>query len=176
VSQIGVILVALALGYALGGALADRFRRVSFLAILLTPAGLMTFLIPTFAARLIDAVIMRHPVGHNIHLLWQKLDPVIGSSVVFLLPCFGLATLSPYMIRLSTRRLAHVGRISGLIIAASTIGSIAGVFISGYVLIDQMSVPNIFRAVGALTFLLGVACLFMDKWFTQTEVALEGSP
>src|SRR5687767_12783344 len=79
VSQIGVILIALALGYALGGALADRFRRVSFLTLLLAPAGLMTFFIPNFASRLIDAVIMRHPVGRDIPLLWQKLDPVIGS-------------------------------------------------------------------------------------------------
>jgi MFS family permease len=170
VSQIGVILIALALGYALGGALADRFQRVSFLAVLLAPAGLITFLIPNFASRLIDAIIMRHPIGHNIPLVWQKLDPVIGSALIFLLPCFGLATLSPYMIRLSTRHLAHVGRISGLIIAASTIGSIAGVFVSGYVLIDHMAVPNIFRAVGALTFFLGVACLFMDRWFARTDV------
>ena len=169
VSQIGVILIALALGYGVGGALADRFQRISFLAALLAPAGLITFFIPNFAAHLIDAIIMRHPLDRNIPLLWQKLDPVIGSSLIFLLPCFGLATLSPYMIRLSARHLAHVGKISGLIIAASTIGSIAGVFVSGYVLIDQVAVPNIFRAVGALTFLLGIACLFMDRWFAQRE-------
>jgi predicted MFS family arabinose efflux permease len=76
------------------------------------------------------------------------------------------------MIRLSTRHLAHVGKISGLIIAASTIGSIAGVFVSGYVLIDHMAVPNIFRAVGALTFFLGVACVFMDRWFAQPKPIL----
>lgn len=173
VSQIGVILIALALGYGVGGALADRFQRISFLAALLAPAGLITFFIPNFAARLIDAIIMRHPMDRNIPLLWQKLDPVIGSSLIFLLPCFGLATLSPYMIRLSTRHLAHVGKISGLIIAASTIGSIAGVFVSGYVLIDQMAVPNIFRAVGALTFLLGLACLSMDRWFRNDPVGDE---
>lgn len=167
VSQIGIILVALALGYAVGGALADRFQRVSFLAALLVPAGLITFFIPNFAARLIDAIIMRHPVDRAIPLLWQKLDPAIGSALVFLLPCFGLATLSPYMIRVAARHLAHVGKISGLIIAASTLGSIAGVFVSGYVLIDQMSVPNIFRAMGALTCVLGLACLFMDRWFKE---------
>src|SRR5436189_3055087 len=73
VSQIGVILIALALGYAVGGALADRFQRTSFLAVLLIPAGLVTFFIPSFAARLIDAIIMRHPIDRNIPLLWQKL-------------------------------------------------------------------------------------------------------
>ena len=167
VSQIGMILVALALGYAIGGALADRFQRLSFLAVLLVPAGLMTFFIPNYAPRLINAIIMRHPIDHSIPVVWQKLDPAIGSALIFLLPCFGLATLSPYMIRLATRHVAHVGRISGGIIAASTVGSIAGVFISGYILIDQMTVPSIFRAMGVVTAALGVLCAVMDKRFRE---------
>jgi MFS family permease len=162
VSQIGVILIALALGYWVGGTLADRYQRMSFLAVLLVPAGLLTLLIPNFAHRLIQAIVLRHPTDREISLLWQKLDPVIGSSLIFLLPCFVLATLCPYMIRLVTQRLTHVGRTSGLIIAASTAGSIAGVFMSGYVLIDHMSVSNIFRATGALTVLLGLICLLAD--------------
>ena len=49
VSQIGVILIALALGYWIGGTLADRYQRMSFLAVLLFPAGLFTFLIPNLS-------------------------------------------------------------------------------------------------------------------------------
>src|SRR5512136_447311 len=87
VSQIGVILIALALGYYVGGTLADRYRRVSFLTVLLAPAGLITLLIPNFADRLIDAIILRHPTDRSIPALWQKLDPVIGSALIFILPC-----------------------------------------------------------------------------------------
>lgn len=169
VSQIGMIMVALALGYAIGGALADRFQRLWFLAVLLVPAGIMTFFIPNYAPRLMEAIIMRHPIDRNIPLFWQKVDPALGSAFIFLLPCFGLATLSPYMIRLATRHLAHVGRISGSIIAASTVGSIAGVFISGYVLIDAMTVPNIFRTMGVVTGVMGVGCVFIDKWFRGND-------
>jgi len=167
ISQIGVILIALALGYYVGGALADKLRRVAFLAALLLPAGLLTFLIPNFAGSLLEAIILRHPTDRNIPLVWQKLDPAIGSCLIFLLPCFVLATLSPYMIRLATQTVAHVGRTSGWIIAASTVGSIAGVFVSGYVLIDQMTLANIFRATGALTAGLGLMCVFMDRWFRE---------
>ena len=165
VSQIGVILTALALGYFAGGALADRWQRTAFLVWLLVPVGLFTFLIPTFAGGLIEAIIRRHPTGQTIPAVWQKLDPVIGSTLIFLLPCFVLATLSPYMVRLATRRLTHVGRISGLIYSASTVGSIAGVFVSGYVLIDHMAVSNIFRTTGVLTVLLGLFCLAVDRCF-----------
>src|SRR5215510_7536420 len=59
ISQIGVILIALALGYAIGGALADRFRRAAFLAAPLGVAGLVTVLIPNFTRPLLDAIVMR---------------------------------------------------------------------------------------------------------------------
>lgn len=167
ISQIGVILVALALGYAIGGRLADRFRRMAFLAAPLAAAGIATLFIPTFTPPLIDAIVGRHPAGQAIPPLWIKLDPVLGSTVVFFLPCFVLATLSPYMIRISSRQLEHVGTISGLIYAASTVGSIAGVFVSGYVLIDYLSVPTIFRATGALTLFLAAVSLTADRWMTK---------
>jgi predicted MFS family arabinose efflux permease len=75
-----------------------------------------------------------------------------------------LAMLSPYMIRLATHSLAQVGRSAGFIIAASTVGSIAGVFVAGYVLIDEMSISTVFRVMGGLTILLGVLCVGMDRW------------
>jgi MFS family permease len=166
VSQIGVVLVALALGYYLGGALADRWQRLSFLVALLVPAGVLLWLIPTCAAWLIGVIISRHPVDQPIPLLWQKLDPVLGSALIFLVPCVVLAMLSPYMIRLATQSITQLGRSSGFIIAASTFGSIVGVFVSGFILIDHMKVSNIFRVMGVLTITLGLLCVALDSWFT----------
>jgi MFS family permease len=164
ISQIGVILIALALGYAIGGALADRFQRATFLAVPLAGAGLFTLFIPAFTEPVVSAIVMRHPLEHAVPPLWQKLDPVLGSTLVFFLPCFVLAILPPYMIRLVSRRLEHVGTISGLIYAASTVGSIAGVFVSGYILIDYLAIADIFRATGALTLVLAAISLGMDRW------------
>jgi hypothetical protein len=113
---------------------------------------------------LINLIITRHPVDQPIPLLWQKLDPVMGSALIFLMPCVVLAMLSPYMIRLSTQSLAQVGRSSGFIIAASTVGSIAGVFVAGFVLIDQMKLSHIFQLMGGLTVLLGLLCAGLDPW------------
>ena len=162
ISQIGVILIALALGYGIGGALADRFRRAGFLAAPLTGAGVVTLLIPNFTPPLVQAIVMRHPLDRDIPALWQKLDPVFGSTLVFFLPCFVLAVISPYMIRVAARQLERVGTISGLVYAASTVGSIAGVFVSGYVLIDY-SLSAIFRVTGALILFLAGLSLVMDR-------------
>ena len=176
VSQIGVVLVALALGYYLGGALADRWQRLSFLVALLVPAGVLLWLIPTCAAWLIGVIISRHPMDQPIPLLWQKLDPVLGSALIFLVPCVALATLSPYMIRLATQSITQLGRSSGFIIAASTVGSIVGVFVSGFILIDHMKVSNIFRVMGALTITLGLLCVALDSWFTAGTGRREEAP
>jgi MFS family permease len=173
ISQIGVILVALALGYGIGGTLADKFRRARFLAVPLALAGVFVLLIPDLTPRLLDAIVLRHPSDQPIPLLWRKLDPALGSTVVFFLPCFVLAIISPYMIRLAARNLEHVGRISGLVYAASTVGSIGGVFISGYVLIDLLAISQIFRVTGILILLLAGLSLLIDRWMGGKALTVE---
>ena len=163
-SQIGVILMALSLGYAIGGSLADKFQRTAFLAAPLAVAGIFIFFIPKISPPLINAIVNRHPLGQNISMLWMKVDPAFGSAVIFFLPCFALAILSPYMIRITARRLEQVGAVSGLIYAASTVGSIGGVFVSGYILIDYLTVTAIFRAMGILVLVLAGLALAMDFW------------
>lgn len=173
VSQIGVVLIALALGYYLGGALADRHPRLTWVAVLLVPCALLLLFLPEWAGWLIVKVIERHPPDAPIPAVWQKLDPAIGSALVFLLPCVVLAMLSPFMIRLSTSTLAEVGRSSGFVIAAGTIGSIAGVFVSGFVLIDHLRISTIFRVMGVLTALLALLCLAVDNWVRDRQNQVE---
>ncbi|HEX5221251.1 MAG TPA: fused MFS/spermidine synthase [Verrucomicrobiae bacterium] len=164
VAQIGVVMIALAAGYAVGGTLADYWQRLAPLTGLLVPVGLLIALIPDYAPWVMDRIVLRHPLDQPVPPLWQKLDPVLGSALIFLLPCVVLATLSPYMIRLVTHSLAEVGRSSGFIIAASTVGSIAGVFVAGFVLIDHMKVSNIFRLMGGMTVFLGFLCATCGRW------------
>jgi hypothetical protein len=164
VSQIGVVLAALACGYAVGGVVADRFRRAAVLALPLAAAGLFTMFIPQITGPLLEQIVMRHPAGQDVPMFWIKLDPALGSAVVFFLPCFVLSLLPPYMVRIAARRLESVGSVSGFIYALSTVGSIAGVFVSGYIFIDYLTVPRIFQATGVLTLLLAAATPGLDAW------------
>lgn len=170
VSQIGVVMIALAAGYYLGGALADRWQRLRRLAWLLVPAGFLVIGLPTYAPPILEMIVLRHPAEAPIPVLWQKLDPAMGSAVVFLLPCLVLAMLTPYLIRLSAHGLSHLGRLSGRIIAWSTLGSIAGVFVAGYALIDLLRLSTIFRAAGVATVVLGLLCLPLDRAFASGRV------
>ena len=220
-SQIGIVMLALALGYGVGGHMADRFKKARFLSLLLAPAGIFILLIPQMAPGMLDGIVDRHmkssasalsaeptaseavrtglvitetnllaeipkdflegktnnaannlpapPIDEappsEIPAVWRKLDPAIGSALVFLFPCFVLAMISPFMVRLAARQVAHVGTVSGLVYAASTVGSIAGVFISAYVLIDLFTTTQIFQMTGALTLGLGGLCCLIDwQW------------
>jgi MFS family permease len=161
-SQIGVVLVALTGGYIAGGFWADRFRRPGFLLWLLLPAGIFTALIPQLSGPILEAIVLRHPLEREIPRLWQKLDPAIGSALIFLPPCFVLAALPPLLIRLSARTLAEVGRVAGAVYGAGSAGSIAGVFASGYLFIEWWSLGQIFRLTGGLMVLLALSCRLMD--------------
>ena len=86
----------------------------------------------------------------------------LGAGLVFLPPCFVLATLPPYLIRVASRAVTHVGRVSGSVYGAGSAGSIAGVFISGYVLIDFLNLSHIFWCTGALILSLGMVCWFWN--------------
>jgi MFS family permease len=162
-----VILLAIALGYCAGGALADRLKQVKPLGVLLLCSGGLTYLVPAFGAEVIAKIIGRHPAEQEIPAIWQKLDPALGSAAVFFVPCLALAALPPALIKCATKRLDRVGTISGLIYAASTVGGIAGVFLSGYFLLELMSLSNIFRVMGLLTVGLGGLCLVVREWLPQ---------
>ena len=163
VSQIGVILIALAAGSYLGGAWADRARRLGPIGVGILFAGGYTMFLPELAPWLIRPIVNRHPTDQAVPLIWQKLDPVLGSAVVFLLPALVLAMLPPYLIRWSTHSLQQLGRLSGGIVAANTVGGIAGVFVTGYVLLDTLRLSGIFGCMGGLMILLGAACLVADR-------------
>jgi MFS family permease len=173
ISQISTILVALGVGYAIGGALVDRTGSISFLAWLLAPAGIFTIAIPSFSDRVMDWIVLRHPGDREIPPFWQRLDPAMGSMLFFLLPCTILGMLSPCMVKLSADRLSLVGGASGLVSAAGTAGSVAGVLVSGYILMDFLPLDGIVQGTGVGLVFLGAACLFLDGLLRKPEPVTE---
>jgi hypothetical protein len=49
------------------------------------------------------------------------------------------------------------------------VGSIAGVFVSGYLLIDYLAISDIFRATGVLILALAGVSLVLDKWLSRLQ-------
>ncbi|MBI4490231.1 MAG: fused MFS/spermidine synthase [Deltaproteobacteria bacterium] len=167
-SLISVVLAALSLGYYWGGWLSDRspsFARM--LALLLVP-GVLIFLLP----------FIYPPVNHWIANVdfGIRLNPLIASTIFFLLPGIFLGTISPYAIRLATTTLSTVGSTAGTLYALSTCGSIFGTLFTAFYLIPVLGVSNIIHSLGITLMLLSLllwplARIRLDKMSTTVRTA-----
>jgi spermidine synthase len=139
-SLIGVILAALAVGYYLGGKLADRQPYFGTLSLLIFAAGLLVLALPT-----LTPPVFNFAIGLN---LGERYAPLFATTVLLAPPSILLGMVSPYAIRLATRTFEKLGKISGNLYALSTLGSIVGTFFTVFVLIPAFGVNKIIVALG----------------------------
>jgi len=139
-SVISTILAALSLGYYLGGKYADKHpQELPFYGII--------FLGGISVLWLLAVKIFYLPyAGYAFSVVS---GPLIWSVLLFFIPSFLLGMLSPYAIRLvkDSHRHSGVGSISGQIFFFSTLGSIFGSLITGFVLIPFLGISEILLAV-----------------------------
>ena len=139
-SLISVVMAALSVGYYWGGWLSAREPSYSRLLILLVIPGVLIFLLP-FIYPTVNEWIAGIDFG-------TRLNPLIASSIYFLLPGVFLGTISPYVIRLAATQLSTVGSTAGTLYAVSTCGSIFGTLLTAFYLIPLIGVSNIIHFLG----------------------------
>jgi predicted membrane-bound spermidine synthase len=147
-NTIGVVLVALSLGYWLGGRWADRNPSMRGLCLLaLVAAGLLA-LVPFAADPLLEiAVDALDSISAGAFL--GSLVGVLGLVAV---PVLLLGAVSPYAIRLAVKQVEHAGEVAGRLYALSTAGSLVGTLLSALVLIPLVGTRRTF-----LIFALAIA-------------------
>ena len=151
-SIIGVVLAGISIGNYLGGLTADKFPSPKTLGLILLGAGLTSLaVLPmlAFVSRLYD----------SLHILARI---VLITSTLFLLPSVILGMVTPVVIKLRLRDLSQTGNVVGKIYAVSTAGSIFGVFVSGFVLIQWIGTRPILLGVSVFLVLMAVA--FGNLW------------
>jgi spermidine synthase len=147
-NTIATVLVALSVGYWIGGRLADREPTLAGLSKVVLGAAALLALVPFVA-------------GPFLRVSVEALDQVeagafAGSLFAVLIlvaaPVLLLGAVAPYAVRLSVRTVDEAGRVAGRLYAISTLGSLAGVFLSALVLIPLVGTRRTF-----LTFALSLA-------------------
>src|SRR4051812_13463243 len=147
-NTIGVVLVALSLGYWLGGRLADRRPQLRGLCLLALTAAVLLALVPFAASPL-------------LHVAVDALDQIsagafLGSLfavlVLVAVPVLLLGAVSPYALRLAVSTVEEAGTVAGRLYAVSTAGSLAGTLLSALVLIPAIGTRRTF-----LVFALAIA-------------------
>ncbi len=152
-SLIGIILGSLSLGYWLGGKLADQQPQYHILAGILLTAALSIFLVAFVKEGVLAAI-----VGAFTDLKWSS---VMGALSLFTVPSVLLGTVSPYAVRLRLEKLESSGQTVGNLYALSTVGSIIGTFLAGFVLIPLLGSTKIIFLLAAL--LVAAAILAVPK-------------
>jgi spermidine synthase len=148
-SVIGVVLAGVSLGNYLGGRAADRWPSRSALALIYV-AGSVASVAILGLVRYIDSLELPNGAPAILQVLWL-------TTVLFFVPSTCLAAATPLLTRLSLRSVAEGGRVVGRIQAAAALGSIAGTFLAGFVLISAFGTRRIVAGVAVTMVALTVA-------------------
>jgi len=147
-SMISVVMAALALGYALGGCVADRSQ---------TDLPLYCILLGSALYQL-GVLFTVHSMLRTFAGMGDFTGTVIASLVVFAPAMTAMATACPFLIRL----LAHSGRIgsvAGKVYALSTIGSIAGILTTSFLLVPRLGTQKTLIVICLLSAVTAVSGL-----------------
>jgi spermidine synthase len=139
-NTIGIVLVALSLGYWIGGRWADRHPSMRGLCMLSLGAAVLLALVPFVADPLLDVGV-------------RALDEIsagafLGSLLAVLalvaVPVLMLGAVSPWALRLAMADVGEAGRVAGRLYALSTAGSLVGTLSSALLLIPLLGTRRTF--------------------------------
>lgn len=143
---IGLVLLALSVGYWLGGRLADRRPDPALLGGLVLGAALLVAAIPFVTQPFLDVA------AEGLDEL--SAGAVIGSFFATLLlfapPVLLLGMVSPFAIRLAIESVGSAGAVAGRLYALSTAGSLLGTFLSALVAIPLIGTQRTLLASAAV--------------------------
>lgn len=151
-SLIAVTLIALALGYYLGGHLADRHPGLRLEHVILAGA-LATVAIPYASGAVLS---FTDPLG-------IRLGAFVSALLLFTPALTGLAMVGPYAIKRATRDLDGVGAAVGSVYAISTLGSVAGTLLLGFLLLPTFGTRAILFSLGLVLAALALALDLLDR-------------
>src|SRR5918995_461815 len=147
-NTIGIVLVALSVGYWLGGRLADRHPNMRALCLTALAAAVLLAIVPFVADPPLDV-----GVGALDEIsAGAFVGSLLAVLVLVAIPVLLLGTVSPWAIRLAVQSVEEAGTVAGRLYALSTAGSLLGTLVSALVLIPLVGARRTF-----LIFALAIA-------------------
>jgi spermidine synthase len=163
---IGVILGALALGYALGGRWADRTVSLLPLAWVLLFAGGYAMLVGWFGPAVSGWLAGPEEYTQDAALRAYIPQSLAASLILFGPPLVALGMATPLMVQRASSRWP-VGRAAGLIFGVGTVGSLCGIYLTTFVFVSSFGVrATITLAAGALLVLSGLTFFVAGRKIT----------
>jgi spermidine synthase len=161
---IGVVLSGLAIGYWLGGVVADRVPSPLLLVGVIAAGAASILAIPFLDEHVLEFVVSWDP--------GPRADPVVAAILLFGLPSVLLAGVTPIAVRLRAREVDTVGATAGRLFSISTVGSIVGTFATAFWLIPELGTDQLLGYCAAALFGGAlVACLAQRQLLVSAGLA-----
>jgi hypothetical protein len=155
-SLIATVLVALMLGYMLGGALVDRTMSPRLCGILLAVAGVYLFSIPLWVDPLFDWTL--RAIGDGMTGI------VFGATALLLLPLTLMSMFTPFAVRLLLTSVRFGGRLVGYVYGVSTIGNVLGTLVTVFTFMPMFGSRALTMVFAAVTIACGATMILADRF------------
>ena len=148
---ITVFMLALSVGYLLGGQLSLFAPTTRRLGLVLIAAAVASLPIVVVGDRVLDWIFdeVRDP----------RYASLLASTLLFFVPTAVSGMVSPYAVRLLATNVQSTGRSAGLLYFVSTFGSAAGTIVTSFYMVLWFEVNQIFAGMIAVSLALGALAL-----------------
>lgn len=152
---ITVFMLALAVGYLIGGQLSVLSPSLTKLGVILLAA----------AAALSPVLFLGDPV---LNWIFDNMDDprygsLLGSSALFFLPTVVLGVVAPYAIRLLASDARVSGKSAGLLYFVSTFGSAAGTLATSFYLVLLFELNQLYLGLIGITAAIGLVTILIGR-------------
>ncbi len=161
-SLITIFMIALSIGYLLGGKWSMQqpsLRKFSLLYFF----GALTLLPLVVAGESIMQQVF-------IHITDPRYGSLIAAVCLFFIPTMLLGMIAPYSVRLLVRNTDHSGQMAGILYFISTLGSALGTLITSFYLVLWFEIETILFSLIGLLFTGGLCAFYLPVPQTVAEV------
>jgi len=158
---IGIIMIALAIGYVWGGRLADKQKDPAKLYVRILIAAIWLALIPLVSKYIIAGITLFLALFVTSNFL--VIATFICCIVLFVFPLVLLGTVSPALVKFAATNLSENGKVVGELSALNTVGSILGTFLPTFVTIPAFGTSRTFLVFAFILAAIAATYFVVEK-------------
>ncbi len=154
-SIISIFMVALSVGYLIGGRLSVLSPNLGRYGLFFLLAALGLLPIVFFANQAMDAVFAA--------IDDPRYGSLLASTLLFFIPTAILGMIAPYSVRLMVNDTDHSGQVAGGLYFVSTLGSALGTLLTSFYLVLWFDMNTILLAMITVLLLAGVLAIMLNR-------------
>ena len=154
-SIISIFMVALSVGYLIGGRLSVLSPNLGRYGLFFLLAALGLLPIVFFANQAMDAVFAA--------IDDPRYGSLLASTLLFFIPTAILGMIAPYSVRLMVNNTDHSGQVAGGLYFVSTLGSALGTLLTSFYLVLWFDMNTILLAMITVLLLAGVLAIVLNR-------------